>query len=178
MKLDGAPRFTAAEVTRITGVPYQTLNSWVRIGLASPSICDAQGSGTRRVYDMADLVVINAALKLRRAGIQGKALVRILDELRRAGTKSPAAVGMRITDSGEVIVSPKKGEAFSARRHPGQMFLDFDFDGRRAADEIRHLLKEDDAKRSLSSNDKPATKGRRTPAGADRCVCSAERCPL
>src|ERR1035441_3201419 len=113
--------FTATQVVRITRVSYQTLNYWAKIGLVKPSVLAAQGSGSRRVYDFADLVSILVALKLRRAGIFGKAMTQILDVLRRTGFESPASVAIEITPTGEAVVTSGAGESFSARRHPGQL---------------------------------------------------------
>src|SRR5437867_2650028 len=123
MRLEGR-RFTAAQVVRITHVPYETLNYWARIGLVKPSVLAARGSGSRRVYDFQDLVAIRVALKLRRAGIFGKAMVRILEVLRQAGFDSPAGVAIEITPAGDVVVTPSGAESFSARQRPGQLLLD------------------------------------------------------
>ena len=135
--------YTAAQVVRITGIHYQTLNYWAKIGLIKPSFVEAKGSGSRRIYNFQDLVAIRVASKMRQAGIFGKAMVRIVEVLHRAGFDSPAQVAMCITDAGEVIVKPKQGEAFSALRHPGQLLLEFDFDGREAAQEMRQLLRKE-----------------------------------
>jgi DNA-binding transcriptional MerR regulator len=131
--------FTAARVVQITGVPYQTLNHWVKIGLVKSSISPARGSGSRRVYSFQDLASVFVALKLRRAGIYGKAMVRILEVLRKAGFDSPAQVAIDTTPHGEVIVSPSAGERIGARKHPGQLLLNWDCRG--AVAELRGLLR-------------------------------------
>lgn len=131
--------FTAARVFQITGVPYQTLNHWVKIGLVKSSISPARGSGSRLVYSFQDLASVFVALKLRRAGIYGKAMVRILEVLRKAGFDSPAQVAIDTTPDGEVIVSPSAGERISARKHPGQLLLNWDCRG--AVAELRGLLR-------------------------------------
>lgn len=138
--MDAKGFFTAAQVTRMTGVPYQTLNYWAKIGLVRPSVHDAKGSGSRRVYDFQDLVVVRLALRLRQAGIFGSNLVKILDVTRNAGFDSPAKVAMHITSNGEVVVEPEKGIAISARKSPGQLFLNFEFDWSAAEREVRQLL--------------------------------------
>src|SRR3974390_1576181 len=90
-----ADQFTASEVVRITGVKYQTLNHWARIGLVRPSILSAKGSGSRRGYDFQDLVSIRVALKWRRAGIFGPAIARILRVLRQIGFETPTSVAIK-----------------------------------------------------------------------------------
>src|SRR5512132_2230761 len=105
--------FTAAEVVKITRVRYGTLNYWANIGLVKPSISAARGSGNRRVYDFQDLIAIRVALRLRRAGIFGKAMARILTVLRQAGFDSPAEVAIDITPAGDAVVTSAAGPSFS-----------------------------------------------------------------
>jgi hypothetical protein len=111
-----------------------------RVGLINPSVSLARGSGSRRIYNFQDLVAIRVALKLRRAGIFGKAMVRILDVLRRAGFDSPANVTMDVTPDGDVVVKLGSGERVSARRRPGQLVLDFTCDCRKEVAELQRLL--------------------------------------
>jgi DNA-binding transcriptional MerR regulator len=132
--------FTAADVTKITGIKYQTLNYWDRIGLIRPAISEAKGSGSRRVYDVQDLIAIWLALKLRRAGIFGKALHEVLRILRKTGFASVSEVPLRVTPDGEVIVQAKSGARMSARRAPGQLLFDFNCDCRAAVTEVKDLL--------------------------------------
>lgn len=127
--------FTAAEVLRITGVEYHTLNYWAKIGVVKPAIRDAHGSGSRRVYDFGDLVSIRIAMKLRHAGIGGKALRNIIATLRSAGFESPAQIVMRVAD-GEVVVTLRSGESMSAYKNPGQLVFDFSFDYDEALKEV------------------------------------------
>jgi DNA-binding transcriptional MerR regulator len=132
--------FTAADVMRLTGVPYQTLNYWAKIGLVRPTVRDAAGSGSRRVYNFPDLVAIRVALKLRQAGIFGKSLVRILQVLREAGFESPAEVAILLRPDGEVIIEPSRGKKISGRKHPGQLLLDFSCDCADVSAEVEQLM--------------------------------------
>jgi DNA-binding transcriptional MerR regulator len=154
--------FTARQVVRITGLPYQTLNYWAKIGLVKPSVSAAQGSGSRRLYNFEDLVAIRVALKLRKAGIFGKAMIQILEVLRGMGFDSPAELAIDITPGREVVVTPRAGESFSARRHPGQLLLDFNCDCRGAAAELRHLVcaKEPEAVKTPKATGKAARRAR------------------
>lgn len=126
--------FTAAEVRRLTGVPYETLNYWARAGVLSPSVSLARGSGSRRVYDLQDLVAIRVALKLRRAGIFGKVMPGVLGVLRQAGFDSPVTVMIDVTANGNAVVRT------GARRRPGQLVLDFTCDCRKEVAAVRRLL--------------------------------------
>jgi DNA-binding transcriptional MerR regulator len=139
MKVDGE-FFTARQVRSFTGVSYETLNYWAKIGLVNPSVSAAHGSGTRRVYDFEDLVAIRVAMRLRAAGIFGQAMIRILNVLHQAGFASPASVGIAITPTGDVVVTEKAGQSYSALHRPGQLLFDFTCDCRSEAAELRRLL--------------------------------------
>jgi hypothetical protein len=98
------------------------------------------------VYDFKDLVAIRVALKLRRAGIFGTALVPILEVLRRAGFDSVAGVHIDITPAADVVVTSNDRKSFSARRRPGQLLLDFNCDFSEAAAEVHELLRAEERK--------------------------------
>jgi hypothetical protein len=132
--------FTVAQVTRMTGVPYQTLNYWAKIGLVKPGVRDAAGSGSKRIYDFRDLVAVRVALKLRHAGVFGKALLPILKVLRQAGFESPATLAIEIAPGGEVLVTAQDGQLISARKCPGQILLDFSCDCTEAVREMQRLV--------------------------------------
>ena len=88
-------------------------------------------------------MAIRVALKLRKAGIFGKAMVRILEVLRRMGFESPAAVAIDIRPGREVVVTPRDGESFSVIGDSGQLLLDLKWDCRGEALELERLLKKE-----------------------------------
>jgi DNA-binding transcriptional MerR regulator len=45
--------FRVPEVTKIVGISYRQLDYWARTGLVRPSLQDARGSGTQRLYSFA-----------------------------------------------------------------------------------------------------------------------------
>src|SRR5258706_15415648 len=82
--------FSTGETTRITGVPYRTLDHWAKTKFIVPSIADAEGIGTERKYAFNDLVALRVARELREAGVSKQALRRIVDRLRTwKGLQSP-----------------------------------------------------------------------------------------
>src|SRR5439155_933582 len=48
--------FTAKQVVALTGVPYKRLDSWANSGFLIPSIAEADGTGSRRLYSFQDLI--------------------------------------------------------------------------------------------------------------------------
>ncbi len=47
--------FRVPEVQRIVGITYRQLDYWARTDLVVPSVRDASGSGTQRLYSFQDL---------------------------------------------------------------------------------------------------------------------------
>ena len=56
--------YRVPEVCRIIGISYRQLDYWARTELVRPSIQDAQGSGTQRLYSFQDLVELRVIKKL------------------------------------------------------------------------------------------------------------------
>jgi DNA-binding transcriptional MerR regulator len=51
------------------GITYRQLDYWARTGLVEPSVREASGSGTQRLYSFRDILVLKVVKKLLDAGI-------------------------------------------------------------------------------------------------------------
>jgi hypothetical protein len=51
------------------GITYRQLDYWARTGLVEPSVREASGSGTSRLYSFRDILVLKIVKKLLDAGI-------------------------------------------------------------------------------------------------------------
>ncbi|MCA1710497.1 MAG: MerR family transcriptional regulator [Actinobacteria bacterium] len=51
------------------GITYRQLDYWARTGLVEPSVREASGSGTQRLYSFRDILVLKIVKKLLDAGI-------------------------------------------------------------------------------------------------------------
>jgi hypothetical protein len=98
------------------------------------------GSGSRRIYNFDDLVAIRIALQLRRTGIVGTEIVRVLEAMRTAGFEALAKVSFGVTRNGDVAVRSREGELISARRNPGQLLFEFTCDCRQVVTDLRDQL--------------------------------------
>ncbi|TMK78646.1 MAG: MerR family transcriptional regulator, partial [Actinobacteria bacterium] len=58
-----AEGYRVPEVCRTIGITYRQLDYWARTGLVTPSIREAGGSGTQRLYSFQDLVVLKVIKK-------------------------------------------------------------------------------------------------------------------
>lgn len=132
--------FTPRQVTRITGVPYSTLNFWAKNGLIAPSIATAEGSGSERIYSFTDLVALKIVLELRTAGVKTRSLKKVVDFVRsEEGCKLPLAEARLVVSGRDVILVKSKNELISALQSPGQSCLSFVVDLPRTLGEVAQL---------------------------------------
>ena len=75
--------FSFGQVVTLSGVNARTLDHWAATGFLTPSVKDAVGTGTRRVYSFSDVVAARAAKELRSAGISLQSLRTVVKLLRR-----------------------------------------------------------------------------------------------
>jgi DNA-binding transcriptional MerR regulator len=61
--------FRGPQVCKIVGISYRQLDYWARTDLIRPSVADARGSGTQRLYSYRDLVELKVIKHLLDAGI-------------------------------------------------------------------------------------------------------------
>ena len=76
-------RLKTKDVARASGVNEKTLHYWDQIGLVRPSVAKAKGRGTVKLYSFGDTVAAAAAHRLRRVGIYGDAVKRVVGYVRR-----------------------------------------------------------------------------------------------
>jgi DNA-binding transcriptional MerR regulator len=79
--------FRAPSVARMVGITYRQLDYWARKGLVTPSIKDADGSGSQRLYGFTDVVHLKLIKKLLDAGVSlqkvSRAVMYIKEDLRK-----------------------------------------------------------------------------------------------
>lgn len=61
--------FRGPQVCKIVGISYRQLDYWARTELVRPSLKDAQGSGSQRLYSFTDLVHLRVIKSLLDAGV-------------------------------------------------------------------------------------------------------------
>jgi hypothetical protein len=72
--LDEADRtFQSEQVCELVGLPYRTLDYWVRTGLVFATV-DAEGSGSQRLFSEDDVRLIRLVTKIRKMGFELKAI--------------------------------------------------------------------------------------------------------
>lgn len=61
--------FRVPDVVRIVGISYRQLDYWARTGLVRPSVQDAHGSGTQRLYSFQDLALLKLIKRMLDSGV-------------------------------------------------------------------------------------------------------------
>jgi DNA-binding transcriptional MerR regulator len=74
--------YRGPQVCKIVGITYRQLDYWARTGLVRPSVMDANGSGTQRLYSWRDLVELKVIKQMLDAGISLQSARKAVESLR------------------------------------------------------------------------------------------------
>jgi DNA-binding transcriptional MerR regulator len=100
--------YRVPEVCRIAGISYRQLDYWARTGLVRPSVRDAQGSGTQRLYSFQDLAQLKVIKKLLDTGVGLQQVRKAIGTLR--DLREPA-MGTTLVSDGSRIYAVESPEA-------------------------------------------------------------------
>src|SRR6266487_3479616 len=64
-----AEGYRVPDVCKLVGISYRQLDYWARTGLLTPSVREAGGSGTQRLYSFQDLVKLRVVKQLLDTGV-------------------------------------------------------------------------------------------------------------
>ena len=107
--------FRGPQVCAIVGITYRQLDYWARTDLLRPSLADAKGSGTQRLYSYQDLLELKMIKQLLDAGVKLQQARRAIACLRESGGDLASAnlvigaEGTVLARSGEEIVDLLRG---------------------------------------------------------------------
>lgn len=82
---DGAVGYRGVTACHAAGISYRQLDYWARTTLVVPSVRDASGSGTSRLYSFRDLVVLKVVKRLLDAGVSLQNIRKAIEALRSRG---------------------------------------------------------------------------------------------
>src|SRR5919206_3000716 len=101
MAESNAPQgYRVPEVTKLVGISYRQLDYWARTGLVRPSVQDAQGSGTQRLYSFQDLAVLKLVKRMLDSGVNLQQIRKAMGTLKEL--KEPA-IGTTLVSDGNRI---------------------------------------------------------------------------
>lgn len=102
MRAVEATGYTGTKTAKIVGITYRQLDYWARTDLLRPSLAEASGSGSRRLYSYRDLLELRLIKTLLDAGIRLEAVRRVFGFLRQRVTADITSANIVI--SGESVI--------------------------------------------------------------------------
>jgi DNA-binding transcriptional MerR regulator len=103
--------FRVPEVQRLVGISYRQLDYWARTGLVRPSVRDADGSGSQRLYSFHDLLQLRIIKKLLDAGVSLQRVRKAVDFLKDHLKKSPQGLTL-MSDGSRIYAFESPDEVF------------------------------------------------------------------
>ncbi len=95
--------FRGPQVCAIVGITYRQLDYWARTDLLRPSLADAKGSGSQRLYSYQDLLELKVIKQLLDAGVKLQQARRAVACVRSSG-EDLATANLVIGAEGTVLV--------------------------------------------------------------------------
>lgn len=100
--------YRVPDVCRIVGISYRQLDYWARTGLVRPSLQDAHGSGTQRLYSFQDVATLKYIKKLLDTGVSLQQVRKAIGTLRDLGEP---VLGTTLVSDGSRIYAVESPEA-------------------------------------------------------------------
>jgi DNA-binding transcriptional MerR regulator len=100
--------YRVPEVTKIVGISYRQLDYWARTGLVRPSVQEAQGSGSQRLYSFQNLAMLKLIKRMLDTGVNLQQIRKAMGTLKEL--KEPA-LGTTLVSDGTRIYSVESPEA-------------------------------------------------------------------
>lgn len=95
--------FRGPQVCALVGITYRQLDYWARTGLLRPSIADARGSGTQRLYSYHDVLELKVIKQLLDADISLQRARRAVECMRQGLGRDLAASNLVLVGSDSVL---------------------------------------------------------------------------
>jgi len=95
--------FRGPQVCKIVGITYRQLDYWTRTHLIRPSIADAKGSGSQRLYGYRDLLELKVIKNLIDAGVSLQSARKAIDYLRENLGEDVASANLVLNGAGSVL---------------------------------------------------------------------------
>ena len=107
---------------RVAGITYRQLDYWARTGLVVPSIRNAEGSGTQRLYSFRDILLLRVVKRFLDVGISLQQIRVAIDHLRARGIEDLTEVTL-VSDGFSVYEVTSANELFDLSRGGQGMFM-------------------------------------------------------
>ena len=117
--------FSSKTVSRINGIPTRVIDYWDRTNFIKPSISEASGYGSVRLYSFTDLIQFKVAKFLRDRGLSLQKIRKSLNYLRKhlPEVEKPLAQLRFLTDAETIFVLTNKDKEIIDTLKKGQYVL-------------------------------------------------------
>ncbi len=96
--------FSGRRTAEIVGITYRQLDYWARTDLVKPSLADARGSGSRRLYSYRDLLELKVIKTLLDAGLKLESVRQVFSYMRQNLGEDITAANLVISGTTSVLV--------------------------------------------------------------------------
>ena len=86
--------WSGPEACQIAGITYRQLDYWARTHLAEPSLQQAAGSGSKRLYSYRDLIILKTVKRLLDTGLSLQSIRTVVARLATLGTEDLASASL------------------------------------------------------------------------------------
>ncbi len=115
--------FRAPSVCRIVGITYRQLDYWARTDLLRPSMQEATGSGSQRMYSFSDVVQLKVVKRLLDAGMSLKKIRTAVQLLReQMASDQPLADVTLLSDGKSIFAAHTQDELVDVFKHGQGVF--------------------------------------------------------
>ncbi len=117
--------FNSKAVSKIIGIPFRVIDYWDRTAFIKPSISEASGYGSVRLYSFTDLIQFRVAKFLRDQGLSLQKIRKSLNFLRKhlPEVEQPLAELRFLTDGETIFVLTNKDKEIIDTLKKGQYVL-------------------------------------------------------
>jgi DNA-binding transcriptional MerR regulator len=102
--------YRAPQVCKLVGITYRQLDYWARTGLIVPSMQQAHGSGSQRVYSFTDVVQLKVIKNLLDAGMSLKKIRSAVEILRNEMNSEQPLADVTLLSDGKTIYAAHSDE--------------------------------------------------------------------
>jgi DNA-binding transcriptional MerR regulator len=102
--------YRAPQVCKLVGITYRQLDYWARTGLIVPSMQQAHGSGSQRVYSFTDVVQLKVIKNLLDAGMSLKKIRSAVEILRDEMDSEQPLADVTLLSDGKTIYAAHSDE--------------------------------------------------------------------
>jgi len=153
------------------GISYRQLDYWARTGLVVPSVRDAAGSGSQRLYSFRDIVVLKVVKRLLDAGVSLQNIRKAIEALRSRGVADLA--GITLISDGTTVYECRSPEEVVDLLQGGQGVFGIAISG--AFKEIEGTLSRLPSEAATPAEEVPASADDFASAGGDELAMRRAR---